>query len=393
MIEAAQERAAALLRRRDRGARALPRVARSTATSSSSATASTRSRTAGSASSRTRASASCATTRAPVIATPVPVDDDRARAARAAARRRPARRLEDEPLLDRAPPREDGRHHDQARRARTARPSALLRLLGLFTSQGLHGARRAGSRSSAASFARSPPPRTSSRARTTTRRWSSSSSPSPRTSSSRRAPRSCAQTLVSAARPAGAANIQLFVRPDLDEGRVAVLVALPRDRFNAELRQRLQESVPAALRRLVGRLPPLARGVRPGAHPLHRARRRRVSRTSRSPSSSRRSSRSRRTWDDRLREQLVALHGEERGGALAAKYATLLPDYYKSSTDVYLAVLDIEQFERLDAGEPFVVGLQNERDSGPEPDARRPLQDGRQGAALRLPADPRGTSA
>lgn len=35
-------------------------------------------------------------------------------------------------------------------------------------------------------------------------------------------------------------NIQLFVRPDLQEGRVAVLVALPRDRFNAELRIRLQ---------------------------------------------------------------------------------------------------------------------------------------------------------
>ena len=34
---------------------------------------------------------------------------------------------------------------------------------------------------------------------------------------------------------------QLFIRPDIEERRVAVLVALPRDRFNAELRLRLQE--------------------------------------------------------------------------------------------------------------------------------------------------------
>ena len=70
-----------------------------------------------------------------------------------------------------------------------------------------------------------------------------------------------------------------------------------------------------------------------------------------------------RTWDDRLEERLLVLHGEARGRALAEKYAARLPGYYKQSSDISAAVLDIEAFERIDAGEPFVVALQNERGS------------------------------
>ena len=155
-------------------------------------------------------------------------------------------------------------------------------------------------------------------------------------------------------------GIQLFIRRDLDEERVSVLVALPRDRFNAELRQRLQSLF---LERFNGSSVDyhLSLGDEQQAR-LHFAvhvdgpipdisfaelEQEVVSVT--------------RTWDDRLRDRLVALHGEERGNTLADKYERDLPDYYKASTDVYLALLDIEQFERLDAGEPFAVGLQNER--------------------------------
>ncbi len=155
-------------------------------------------------------------------------------------------------------------------------------------------------------------------------------------------------------------GIQLFIRRDLDEERVSVLVALPRDRFNAELRQRLQKLF---LERFNGSSVDyhLSLGDEQQAR-IHftvhvdgpipevsfaELEQEVVSLT--------------RTWDDRLRERLVALHGEERGNALADKYERDFPDYYKASTDVYLALLDIEQFERLDAGEPFAVGLQNER--------------------------------
>jgi glutamate dehydrogenase len=155
-------------------------------------------------------------------------------------------------------------------------------------------------------------------------------------------------------------HIQLFVRPHLDEDRVSVMVALPRDRFNAELRHRLQDLV---LKRFNGSSVDyhLSLGDEDQARihfTIHvdgtipdvsfaELEQEVVSVT--------------RTWDDRLRERLVALHGEESGNVLAEKYGELLPDYYKSSTDVYLALLDIEQFERLERGEEFAVGLQNER--------------------------------
>jgi glutamate dehydrogenase len=157
-------------------------------------------------------------------------------------------------------------------------------------------------------------------------------------------------------------QIQLFVRRDIPDRRVSVLVALPRDHFSAELRHELQdlflerfkgtsidyhltlgEADPAQIHftiRVAREIPDLSFAqLEQEVVALAR------------------------TWDDRLRERLIAMHGEERGSVLADEYARRFPDYYKSSTDVYLAVLDIEQFERLEAGDStFVVGLQNERD-------------------------------
>jgi glutamate dehydrogenase len=158
-------------------------------------------------------------------------------------------------------------------------------------------------------------------------------------------------------------NIQLFVRPDLPEGRVAVLVALPRDRFNAELRVRLQDLL---LTRFNGSSVDYHLSLGESDQALmHFA----VHVDGGIPDVSFTSLEQEvvalaRTWDDRLRERLASIHGEERGNVLADRYEERFPDYYKASTDVYLAVVDIEHFERLDAGEPFVVGLKNEREAG-----------------------------
>jgi glutamate dehydrogenase len=70
-----------------------------------------------------------------------------------------------------------------------------------------------------------------------------------------------------------------------------------------------------------------------------------------------------RTWDDKLADRLVGRLGQTEGERLARRWAPLLPDYYKSSVDPRLAVLDIQQLERIRAGEPFAVALQNERSS------------------------------
>ena len=152
-------------------------------------------------------------------------------------------------------------------------------------------------------------------------------------------PEELRETLVSPARPPGAAA-HPALRPAATSRRIASpsLVALPRDRFNAELRHRLQELLQRALRRLVGRLPPLARRADQARHPLHGPRA-----TATIPDVSFAELEQEvvalaRTWDDRLaRAARRRCTARSAGDALADKYAQLLPDYYKSSTDVYLA--------------------------------------------------------
>ena len=356
MIEAARGGQRRATRRRDRGGAGLPRVARWTATSSSSATASTTFARAGvCASSRARASGSSPRT------TRVALSRSRCRSRRStrglrerllggrrcsSSRRRTASRPS-------TGTREDGRHHGQARRRSAASIVGALRLLGLFTSQGVHGAGRAAT----PILAPQAPPDRRRRglprglARLQAARRAVRVVPEGR-ALRRAASTSCARRSSRCSTSRSAASVQLFVRRDLDERRVAVLVALPRDRFNAELRQRLQELFLRALRRHLDRLPPVPRRDRAGADPLHRPRRRARSPRSRFAELEQEVVALTRTWDDRLRERLVALHGEERGHvARRRRTRRCFPDYYKASTDIYLALLDIEQFERLEAGE------------------------------------------
>ena len=166
----------------------------------------------------------------------------------------------------------------------------------------------------------------------------------------------------SPARPPGArAHPALRPARTWTRSRVSVIVALPRDRFNAELRHRLQELL---LERFNGSSVDYHLSLgdeRAGAHPLHGPRRRRRSRTSRSPSSSRRSSRSPAPGTTGCASGSSRCTARSAATRSPTSTSSCLPDYYKSSTDVYLALLDIEQFERLEHGEDFAVGLQNER--------------------------------
>jgi glutamate dehydrogenase len=156
-------------------------------------------------------------------------------------------------------------------------------------------------------------------------------------------------------------KVRVFAHPDLFDRSVSLLVALPRDRFNAELRLKLQElfmerfhgtSVDYHL--ALGEADPaqihfrihVADGLIPAVSfgDLEQE----VAALT-------------RTWEDRLLERLVALHGEEKGRALWTRWADRLPEYYKSSTDVYRAVLDVEHLDELTEGDDVVVALQNDR--------------------------------
>jgi glutamate dehydrogenase len=157
-------------------------------------------------------------------------------------------------------------------------------------------------------------------------------------------------------------HVAVFVRRDIASRSVSIVVALPRDLVSTSLRHRLQDlfmrrynGIGAEYHLSLGETDPalihFTVHVGPGDIPdvsFRELEEEVVALT--------------RTWDDRLREQLIQLHGEERGRELADRWIPRFPDYYKSSTDVYLAVLDTESFQKLvDGGDSFVVSLQNER--------------------------------
>ena len=157
-------------------------------------------------------------------------------------------------------------------------------------------------------------------------------------------------------------QVRLLGRRDPDGRSASLIVALPRSRYDGDLLTRLHElfrerfQTDAVDSHLV-----LGEGERVQVHfrvhdssglpevDVRELEREVVAAT--------------RTWDDELRDALVARHGEIQGRALAAEWGTRFPRYYKASTTPRLAVHDIGCFARLETlGEPFVVGLQNERD-------------------------------
>jgi len=178
-------------------------------------------------------------------------------------------------------------------------------------------------------------------------------------------------------------HVRLFIRRDLMERSVSILVALPRDRFNAELRKRLQdlfmqrfngsgvdyylelgETDPARIHFTVwvdGPIPEVE----------YEALESEVLGLTRS-------------WADRLTEQLAEKAPPAEARRMAEKWSGKFPDYYLVSVPLRAAAEDVLALEALEAlGAPFRVGLRNEVDAG-EPltrvllyrsDGKRPLSE------------------
>jgi glutamate dehydrogenase len=159
------------------------------------------------------------------------------------------------------------------------------------------------------------------------------------------------------------AGIRVLVRKDLFGRQVSIVVALPRERFSASLRKRLQEmfmerfhGVTVDYHLSLGETESakifFTVHVEPGVQipeiPYEQLEAD-VERLA-------------RTWDDDLQDALVARLGEERGGALASTYGPKFPDYYKTSdSDWALVVDDVVNLEELEASpDGFVVGIGNE---------------------------------
>ena len=157
-------------------------------------------------------------------------------------------------------------------------------------------------------------------------------------------------------------GIRVLVRRDLYGRSVSIVVALPRDRFNADLRKSLQKLF---VERFHGSTVDyhLSLGetesakifftvhVDPGVQipeVPYETLEEEVERLA-------------RTWDDDLHDALIERVGAERGAALAEAYAPRFPDYFKSNRDWALIVDDVLCLDELERGtEGFLVGLGNE---------------------------------
>jgi glutamate dehydrogenase len=158
-------------------------------------------------------------------------------------------------------------------------------------------------------------------------------------------------------------GIRVLVRRDLYGRSVSVVVALPRDRFNATLRKRLQQLFVERFRGSTVDYH-LSLGetenarifftvhVDPGVQipevPYEELELE-VERLA-------------RTWDDDLTDALIARVGALRGTMLAGKWGPRFPNYYKSSLEWGLIVDDVLALESLASNpEGFMVGLGNEQ--------------------------------
>ncbi len=178
-------------------------------------------------------------------------------------------------------------------------------------------------------------------------------------------------------------QVRLFLRRDIMDRSVSILVALPRDRFNADLRKALQdlfmrrfngsavdyhlelgEADPARIHFTVwvdGQIPEVGYDRLEGEV---------LSMT--------------RSWGDQVTEELTARVGTTEARRLADVWTGRFPDYYRVSASLEAAAEDILALEALSqSGDPFHVGLRNETDAG-EPltrlvlyrsDGKRPLSE------------------
>ncbi len=158
-------------------------------------------------------------------------------------------------------------------------------------------------------------------------------------------------------------QVRLIVRRDLLNRTVSLLVSLPRDRFNADLRKDLQQlfrerfqGTSVDYRLALGDTGAarihftvwVGEGGTPDV-PFADLEKEVVTLT--------------RNWQDRVVEVLISRFGRERGRDLGEKWLHRLPDYYTTSVPIELTPGDIIRLDELSDERRIVVGLQNEPES------------------------------
>ncbi|HZO80630.1 MAG TPA: NAD-glutamate dehydrogenase domain-containing protein [Candidatus Binataceae bacterium] len=144
------------------------------------------------------------------------------------------------------------------------------------------------------------------------------------------------------------AAVRLSVRYDAVRGNVVVLVIMPRESFSAEVRKQIQAALGRILAGdLIYYYLALGEGYSARLHFCFAAA---------SPTAAQMRAMETevaalaRTWEERLREELLERFGTRRANALAQRWLGAFSSHYRASTTVARAAADIEQIENLLAG-------------------------------------------
>jgi glutamate dehydrogenase len=163
---------------------------------------------------------------------------------------------------------------------------------------------------------------------------------------------------------------RLLTRRSADGRSVSIIAAVPRDRLSADVRERVRELIAERYGAdHVDVQEVLGESDRMQVHlTAYSARTLAEVSTSELQKSVRELA---RTWADRVREQLVAIHGDERGRMLAARWAKRLPEQYKASVTPAMGAEDIGCLERVaTGGTDLVVGLADDSENPAQPRTR-----------------------
>jgi glutamate dehydrogenase len=160
------------------------------------------------------------------------------------------------------------------------------------------------------------------------------------------------------------ARTRLFLRRDRHGRFYSALVYIPRDRFNSDVRQRIESLL---MKELHGER--LDTGVQIGESPLaqlHLLVRPRKGERGPVDVAALEAELVRivRNWHDELRDRLVQQHGEEAGLRLAARYGKSLPAGYVESNSPEQAAGDLAQLASLEGERDLHLSLYHAADGG-----------------------------
>ncbi|NOT89915.1 MAG: NAD-glutamate dehydrogenase [Lysobacter sp.] len=157
---------------------------------------------------------------------------------------------------------------------------------------------------------------------------------------------------------------RLFLRHDRYSRFYSVLAYIPRDRYNTEIRLRIEAMLKDALHAdRVDSTIQLGDSPLAQLHILVRPRKGEVVEVDAARIDAKLSAIV-RNWQDDLRELLVSRHGEERGLALASRYGRALPAGYIEKVSAAVAADDVEQIASLTPQDDLRLSLCRDQEGG-----------------------------